>query len=348
MVARIGVVGTGWWATTAHIPAAIANPRAEVAAIADLDASRLDAVSKRFGIKAKYTDFRRMLTEQELDGVVVATPHTEHAKVAIPSLEAGCHALVEKPMATSGSDARAIVRAASAAEKQVMVPCGWNFCYYTKKAADLVADGAIGEVRHIVCLMAAALGDLFAGEPMLETEDHMFRPPPSTWADPKRAGGFGWGQMSHSLAWVVRVSGMRPESAFCLASKSPTGVDYFDAASARMTGGATLSLSGASTVPKHCGYQLDIRLYGSEGMLLFDVERERLEVRRHDGADRVVDIAPGDGAYDGTLPIGRFIEICAGESSANESDGENGAIVVETLEAIYRSMESGELEPVGA
>ena len=348
MVARIGVIGTGWWATETHIPVAIANPNAEVVAVADLDASRLDTVCKKFGIQAQYTDFRRMLAEQELDGVVIATPHTEHAKVAIPSLEAGCHAMVEKPMATSGSDARAIVAAAASAGRQVMVPCGWNFSYFTKDAADLVASGAIGEVRHIVCLMAAALGDLFAGEPMLETKNHLFRPPPSTWADPAKAGGFGWGQMSHSLAWVVRVSGLRPESAFCLASKSPTGVDYFDAASARMSNGSTLSISGASTVPKHCGYQLDIRLYGSEGMLLFDVERERLEVRRHDGEDRIVEMAPGDGAYDGTLPMGRFVEICAGNPAANESDCENGAIVVETLEAIYRSMESGKLETVGA
>ncbi|MCY4461038.1 MAG: Gfo/Idh/MocA family oxidoreductase [Albidovulum sp.] len=348
MAARIGVIGTGWWATTTHIPVALANPKAEVVAVADLDSARLDTVCGKFGIQARYTDFRRMLAEQDLDGVVVATPHTEHAKVAIPSLEAGCHAMVEKPMATSGADARAIVDAAAAAGKQVMVPCGWNFSYFTRNAADLVAGGAIGEVRHVVCVMAAALGDLFAGEPMLETADHLFRPPPSTWADPEKAGGFGWGQMSHSLAWVVRVTGLRADSAFCLAAKSPTGVDYFDAAAARMANGATLSLSGASTVPKHCGYQLDIRLYGSEGMLLFDVERERLEVRRNDGADQVVPIAPGDGAYDGTLPMGRFIEICAGESAANESDGENGKIVVEILEAIYRSMSSGRLERVGA
>ena len=48
--------------------------------------------------------------------------------------------------------------------------------------------------------MSSALMDLFGGEPMVETEKHMYRPHSSTWADPNRAGGYGWGQLSHALA----------------------------------------------------------------------------------------------------------------------------------------------------
>jgi hypothetical protein len=51
----------------------------------------------------------------------------------------------------------------------------------------------------------------------------------------------------------------------------------------RFASGATAVVSGSSTVPKHCGYQVDIRIFGSEGMLLLDVERERMELRRKDG-----------------------------------------------------------------
>ena len=59
--------------------------------------------------------------------------------------------------------------------------------------------------------------------------------------------------------------------------------ESYDAAAVRFAGGATGVLSGAATVPKGSPFQLDIRLFGAEGMLLLDIERERLELRRHDG-----------------------------------------------------------------
>jgi predicted dehydrogenase len=346
MSVRIGVVGVGWWATFSHIPTTQADPRATLVAIADLSAERLAIVGNRFKVANRYADYRMMIEEQKLDGLIVATPHVAHAEIAAYALAKGLHVLLEKPMATSSIDARAIVREASKAGRQVLVPCGWNFRDYTDKAAGIVASGRIGEVRHIVCQMASALADLFAGEPMIETTDHLFRPPASTWADPRQAGGYGWGQLSHSLAWIYRVADVMPESVFAIAGKSPTGVDYYDAAVVRMGNGATMALSGAATVPKHCGFQMDIRIFGSQGMLLFDVERERLVLRRNDGDDLLVPISPGEGGYNGTLPLHRFIEICAGLSSNNAADAENGARVVETLEALYRSAASGRTEQI--
>ena len=344
MAVRLGVVGLGWWACFNHIPVAQANTKARVVAIVDLDRDRLSKVGDEFGIPDRFTDFREMLTEEDLDGVLVATPHVAHAEIGIAVLEAGCHVLIEKPMATRTDDAKAIVRASVEAGKQVVVPCGWNFRGYTDEAAKMVAGGRIGRVRHVACHMASALADLFAGEAMLETADHLYRPPPSTWADPSRAGGYGWGQMSHSLAWLYEVTGLTPESGFCLVGKSSAGVDYFDAAVVRMSNGATLALSGAATVPKHCGFQMDFRIFGDEGMILFDIERERLELRRQDGDDQVVAMAAGVGAYDGALPVDRFIEICAGERAENRADASNGAKVVATLDMLYRSALSGVAE----
>lgn len=346
MTVRLGVVGTGWWATFNHIPTAAAHPDAEVVAICDLDAQRVGDVGDKFGIDGRFSDLDAMLAAGGLDGVMVATPHTAHAEVAIKCLEAGLHVLVEKPMATSSADAEAMVHAARRAGKEILVPCGWNFRPYTAAAAALVTEGRIGDVRHIVCLMGSPLEDLFAGQPMLETADHMYRPPASTWADPEKAGGYGWGQMSHSLAWAFRVADVEPEAVFCMAGKSATGVDYYDAATVRLTNGGTMALSGASTVPKHCAFQLDIRIFGTEGMLVFDAERARLEVRRSDAEDEVIGIPEGDHVYDGTLPVQRFIEICAGNGAFNDADASNGARVVHTLDAMYRSMASGQTEAV--
>lgn len=347
MTARIGVVGIGWWATVNHIPTIRESPEAEVVAICDLDAGRLAQAGDRFGIAARYRDVEEMLARERLNGVMVSTPHTAHAAPAIAALKAGAHVLVEKPMATTAADGRAIAAAARAAGREVLVPTGMNFTAFTAQAAAWVREGRIGEVRHAVCQMGSALDDLFAGEPMIETEGEMFRPPASTWADPARAGGYGWGQMSHSLAWLIHVADLRLESVYALDGKSPTGVDYYDAACARAANGATVALSGSATTPKHKGMHMDVRLFGTEGMILFDNEEPRLTLSRLDGTEEAYRFAPGEAEYDGRLPVRVFARLCAGEAVANASDAECGARVTEALDAMYRSAASGQLARIG-
>lgn len=346
MTARIGIVGIGWWATQMHIPTLQSGKDAVVAAICDLDEARVQAVGDRFGIAGRYTDVDAMLAAERLDGVIVGTPHVHHAGPAIAALNAGAHVLVEKPMATSAADARAIAAAANKAERQVMVPTGLNFTAYTAKARDWVQSGRIGELRHVVCQMGSPLDDLFSGKPMLETADHMFRPPASTWADPKKAGGYGWGQMSHSLAWLAWVTDLGYDSIFAMDVKSPVGVDYYDAATARLTNGATVAISGAATVPKHVGMHTDVRLYGTEGMVVFSNLPALLELRRHDGDDQAVPLTDFEGLYDGGLPVRVFARLCAGQEVVNASDAICGVRVTEALDAMYRSAASGQVERV--
>jgi predicted dehydrogenase len=348
MAARIGVVGIGWWASVNHIPAVKAHPDAELVAICDLDAGHIETIGDQFGIAGRYTDLAAMLGHERLDGLIVATPHVAHAGPTLAGLAAGAHVLVEKPMATRAEDARAMAAAAVEAGRQIMVPTSMNFTRFTARAAAAVREGRIGTVRHAVCQMGSALEDLFAGAPMLETKDHVFRPPPSTWADPARAGGYGWGQLSHALGWLVHVADIRFESIYCLDGKSPSGVDYYDAAVGRTTHGATISLSGASTVPKQRGLHFDIRIYGSEGMIFFASEggRGRLEISRLDGQEEAVPVAAGEADYDGPLPVNVFADLCAGHPVVNPSDGEVGARVSEALDAMYRSARTGKAESI--
>ena len=104
-------------------------------------------------------------------------------------------------------------------------------------------------------------------------------------------------------ACLFRIADLEPAEVFALTGKSPANVDYYDAAVVRFANGATASLSGSATVPKHRGFQIDLRLFGSEGMLLLDIERERLEIRRRDGKDTIVDMPPGSGAYACDQPL---------------------------------------------
>ena len=83
----------------------------------------------------------------------------------------------------------------------------------------------------------------------------------------------------------------RPRSSLTT-GKSPAGVDYYDAGSGAFHERRNRTVSGAATVPKGQGTPDRSPHLGSEGMLLLDIERERLELRRRDGNDVVVPMAP--------------------------------------------------------
>lgn len=344
--ARIGVIGAGWWACETYLPALAANPRAHIVAVNRLGEAELEQVREKFAVPRGYTDHARMLAAETLDAVVITSPHPLHFAHARDALAAGCHVLIDKPMTTSAADARTLVALAAEQKRQIVVPYGWNFKDFTRRATALIADGGVGDIRHIAVQMASPTRDLFAGEGLVETEAHMFRPPPSTWADPDNAGGYGWGQLAHALGLMFGVTGLTPVAVSAIAGHSPAGVDFYDAAILRFENGATCSISGAATVPKQCGYQLDLRIFGTEGMLLLDIERERMALHRDDGRDTVMEIAPGAGAYQCVEPTERLVEIALGETATSEAPGLVGQRAVEVLDAMYRSVASGRTEAV--
>ena len=113
-----------------------------------------------------------------------------------------------------------------------------------------------------------------------------------------------------------------------------------------MTNGATVSISGASTVPKHVGMHTDVRIYGTEGCIFFSNLPARLELRRLDGQDDAVPLTDLEAGYDGALPVRVFAALCAGKPVINASNAECGARVTEAIDALYRSATSGVLERI--
>ena len=81
-------------------------------------------------------------------------------------------------------------------------------------------------------------------------------------------------------------------------------------------------------------------------MLLLDIERERLELRRRDRHDEVFAMNPGDGAYACKAPLSVFADICRGRGVYNPASGLVGQRSVEALDALYRSAASGRAERV--
>ena len=199
-MARVGIIGSGWWATSRMMPDLQSIPGCELVALVEPEPGRRAEVAERFGIppSSAFGDVDALLAEQDelrLDGCAVFSPHVEHCANALPCLESGLHVLVEKPLTVStaernaASDARALAAAAEAAGVALLVNTPMNYGNACERACELVAAGRVGNIEHIACHMEGPLRDLMAGEPMAETADQVYRPPASTWADPSRAGG---------------------------------------------------------------------------------------------------------------------------------------------------------------
>jgi predicted dehydrogenase len=113
---RIGLIGLGSMGRN-HVRVVAGHPATHLAAVADTDAQAVASVTSQAGALG-FTDPMAMIAEAELDGVIIAAPTTLHGPLAQAAIARGLPILVEKPLAATDADARAIV----AAGRQAGVP----------------------------------------------------------------------------------------------------------------------------------------------------------------------------------------------------------------------------------
>ncbi len=344
--ARLGVIGGGWWATTNHIPLFKSRRDVELVSVCGLDESVNRRIASDFDIPHTTKDYRETL-KQGLDGVLVATPHRFHAEHAIAALETGCHVIVEKPMATRTADARQIVRVAKEKKRHLMVPFGWHYRPLTMRAKDAMLKGLVGEIECVVCHMGAPARNLFAGKSFDYSSSAYVDPDLGTYVDPINGGGLGQGQLSHAAGLMLWLSQLVPQSVFAKMTNPNSPVDMYDMIVLTFKGGAIGSLSGSVTVPGTAKYQIDLRIYGTKGQLVFDIERERCDVLMHDGPHQILPANPDDGAYRCDGPPHQFVELINGLTTENWASGEIGLRSVEIVDGAYRSAKSGREETCG-
>jgi predicted dehydrogenase len=342
--ARIGVIGAGWIATERHIPVLQSRADVEIVGICRLGREELQKAQERFGIPFGTEDYKELLALKGLDGVVVSSPHHLHFEHASAALERGIHVVCEKPMTLHASEAKQLADLAQSRNLHFVIPYGWNYTDYALAARDLIRGGEIGQIEHVLCHMASALRDLFSGTGAWFAKEAFFKPEVKTWSDPNQGGGFVHGQLTHALGLLLWITNLEAAEIFAFSSASRSGADLYDAISCRFRNGAIGMLGGAGTMPPRSTYQVDIRVFGSEGMLLLDIERPRLEIRRNDGRNYSVPVNHEPGEYTCEEPLFRFIDLFQGKDVENCSSASLGARVVAILDAGLRSAKSGHVE----
>ncbi len=334
---RIGFIGAGWWATTNHIPLLAKRSDVELAGVCRLGAEMLQTVKEKFGFAFATEDYHELL-KQNLDGVVVTSPHHVHYEHARAALEAGCHVMVEKPMTLNAEQAWDLVKLAQARNLQLLVPYGWHYKTFIQQAKRFMEAGVVGDIEYVLCHMASPTKSLFGGTgaPPSQWTPTIAAPDPATWQAPAQGGGYAHGQITHSSGLLFWLTGLRAKEVTCRMTSPNSAVDMYNAATIVFANGALGTVSGAATLPDGAKYQVDLRIFGSEGVLLLDVERERVEVHRHDGKNQKIDVPANAGDYECDTPPNRFIELIQGQGS-NDSPGEVAARSVELLDAMFRS-----------
>jgi predicted dehydrogenase len=96
-----------------------------------------------------YLELDEMLAETRPDVLLVCPVQDTHAEVAIAALEAGCHVLVEKPLATSLVDAVSVVRVAAERGLRLGVVQNWRTKAVGRRLREAIASGAVGQVSHV-------------------------------------------------------------------------------------------------------------------------------------------------------------------------------------------------------
>ncbi|MBL8227455.1 MAG: bi-domain-containing oxidoreductase [Bryobacterales bacterium] len=120
----VALVGSGNLARWAHLPAVQKISGAQIRAIHSSNGVRGKSYAVRFGAAYTATDYQQILDDQSVHAVLIVSRNQEHASQALAALKAGKHVFVEKPMALTVEECRALENAVASSGKQLMV--GFN------------------------------------------------------------------------------------------------------------------------------------------------------------------------------------------------------------------------------
>jgi predicted dehydrogenase len=345
--ARVAVVGTGWWSTTAHIPALKVNPDAELVVLADRRSDVLAKAAETYGVKKTYTDVNDMLAHERLDGAVVCVNHAAHYEVAKACLEADLHVVLDKPMVLYANHAHELQALARAKGRELIIGYPWHYTSISRKARDIIQSGELGAVQFVSCLFSSMVIEFLRGNDQAYQPDFGYpvTGPGSAYADPRLSGGgHGHLQLTHSIGSTLFISGLRGDVVTAFMENFGLAVDLACAISVRFKPDGTYpavgTFQGSGNIARGDSGVFDIEIFCERGRLSLKQGQSLLYVRKADGTELNEGPLPPDDRYPRDAPANNLVDVILGRGQ-NVSPAEIGVRVVEILDAAYRSAANG-------
>ncbi len=145
---RWGIISTGRIAGD-FAEALALSPNAELVAVGSRSTETAEAFGKRFSIPRRYASYEALADDPDVDAVYVATPHPFHMENSLLCLRAGKAVLCEKPFSINAIEAEAMIRTARSENLFLMEAMWTRYLPVMVKVRQLLADGAIGDVRML-------------------------------------------------------------------------------------------------------------------------------------------------------------------------------------------------------
>jgi predicted dehydrogenase len=145
---RTAFVGTGWWGSELAKAAASIPDKIRIAGFFSLDEPACRKLSADYG-GFVFPSFDSILKNREVDAVVLATPHSQHASQVVAAANAGKHVFVEKPLALDVESARRAAQACESQKRILAVGHNRRLMPGIRKLKELVDSGRLGQVLHV-------------------------------------------------------------------------------------------------------------------------------------------------------------------------------------------------------
>ena len=300
------------------IPGAHASPKVDLVAVASRDQARADEYAQTWEIGRAYGSYEALLADPEIEAVYISLPNTMHCDWSIRALEAGKHVLCEKPLSRHAVEVEAAFDVADRTGRLLSEAFMYRHNPQTKRAKELVGEGAIGELRLVRSAFSYSLYD--EGNIRLRTEVE---------------GGALMDVGCYNVSGS-RLFGGEPEQAYGEAWFGPSGTDWVFGGTLRFPGDVIALFDCGTAMPDRD----ELEAIGSEGSLFLDdpwhCNVPVIELRR-DGKVERIELEPVD-SY--RLELENLSDAIRGEGelllSRDDAVGQARA-----LEALHESATTG-------
>ncbi len=234
------------------------TPGVQIGACADIDAARLEAFSRRFGVRAAHGEGRELMDREKVDALYICVPHHLHYPLVAEALDRGRHVLCEKPLAITMEQATGLCETARAKGLKLAV----NYQYrYDRRAHTLIMlcrEGLLGEISHCRVNMPWHRGPEYFTT--------------GAWRSRKAEAGGGTllTQTSHWIDIALEAMGGAPVAATGMTARRrfvDVEVEDLGMGTVELANGALLSVTGAMTVNPH--QKVTIEVYGERGTAVY-------------------------------------------------------------------------------
>lgn len=342
---RIAFIGAGGIAD-AHARSLRKMADVEIVAMSDISERSLQAKAEAYDLRPNqlFTDYEKMLAKVQPDAVTICTPNGLHAPASIAASKAGAHVIVEKPMAMSAAEAKAMIDAANAADRKLVVGFQYRYDARTQFLKAAIDEGQFGKIHfgRVQALRRRGIPnwgvfgrkDLQGGGPMIDIGVHMLEQTHYLMGSPRPVAAVGM-----TATYLGDKPSDRINSQWKGWDYKTYTVEDLAAGHIRFENGAVIHIEASFAAHIGDGV-MDLQLMGEKaGCTWADTSIFR------DEAGHMVNIKPGwlpkedfSNLFDAKLR--NFVDHVL-YNKPTMAPAEHGLMVQQMLDGIYRSAENG-------